>query len=180
MSGPAVADRSEFRTQRLAIRRLIPGIGEGIGSPADLDAIAAILTPVVLEHLPDPLQIPAGPNPVESWVAARLTESILYTVGEVSRETIVGLMILAQTAEPGDTPTLRLGYLFAKSVWGRGYGTELVAGLLQGLEDANWKGQILAGVSTGNPGSSRILLKTGFTEVPSGEAHSRTYRYTLT
>lgn len=180
MSGPAEADRLQFRTQRLAIGRLNPGIGEGIGPQADLDAIAAILTPAVLEHVPEPLQMHAGPNPVASWVAARLTESVLYSVSEVSRETIVGLMILAQTAEPGDTPTLRLGYLFAKSVWGRGYGTELVAGLLQGLEGANWKGQILAGVSTGNPGSARILLKTGFTEVPAGEAHSRTYRYILT
>ncbi|WP_299865134.1 GNAT family N-acetyltransferase [uncultured Hoeflea sp.] len=180
MSGPAAVIRLEFRTQRLAVGALNPGIGEGIGSLADLDAIAAILAPAVLEHLPEPLQMPAGPNPIESWVAARLTESALYSVFEVSTETVVGLMILAQTAEPGDTPTLRLGYLFAKSVWGRGYGTELVAGVLQVLEDAGWKGQILAGVSTGNPGSSRILLKTGFIEVPTGEAHSRTYRYTLT
>lgn len=180
MSGPAVADRLEFRTQRLAVGRLNPGFGEGLRSLADLDAIAAILTPAVLEHLPEPLQMPAGPNPVESWVAARLIASVLYSVSEVSTETVVGLMILDQTAEPGDTPTLRLGYLFAKSVWGRGYGTELVAGLLQGLEDASWKGQILAGVSTGNHRSSRILLKTGFVEATAGQAHSRTYRYTLT
>lgn len=146
-----------------------------------LREMADILLPAVLNHLPEQLQMPDGPNPVESWVAARQAESCLYAVRAASTDTLIGLMILADTSEFDASPTLRLGYLFAQSAWGKGDATELVTGLIKGLGDKGWSGQILAGVAGANSGSAGVLLKSGFAEVPDTPiGESRTYRVVLT
>lgn len=57
---------------------------------------------------------------------------------------------------------VRLGYLLAESVWGRGLASELVPGLVGwclGEPDVRW---LRAGAALDNPASTRVLEKTGF------------------
>ncbi len=124
--------------------------------------------------------MPDGPNPVESWMIARAAESALYAVRKASGDSIIGLMILAGTSSLDATPTLRSGYLFAQSAWGQGYASELVTCLIKSLGESGWRGQVLAGVTRANPASARVLLKSGFVEVPDGsDLESQKFRIDL-
>ncbi|AKI02569.1 Acetyltransferase (GNAT) domain [Hoeflea sp. IMCC20628] len=179
MLSSKAADNLQFRTRRLVVNSLTIRTGNS-GQAGYARDIADILVPAVLQHLPGPLQMPDGPDPVESWVTARQAESILYAVRQVSTDMIIGLMILADTSECDATPTLRLGYLLAQPVWGQGYASELVTGLIKALGEAGWSGQVLAGVNRANPASSRVLLKSGFVEAPDTlDPESQTFRINL-
>lgn len=175
------AENLRFETRRLVVNPLTTRTGTSDpGQAGFAKDIADILTPVVLEHLPEPLQMPDAPDPVESWVRARQAESVLYAVRTADSDAIIGLMILADTSELDATPTLRLGYLFSQSVWGQGYASELVMGLIKALGENSWRGQVLAGVTRANPGSSRVLLKCGFVEVPdASDQESRKFKANL-
>jgi RimJ/RimL family protein N-acetyltransferase len=169
----------QFQTRCLVISPAISGVGDRSMDEAVLAQIAGILTPAVLEHLPEPLHLPGGPEPVAGWIAARQAEGFLFQVREADENTIIGLMVLADTSVFDTGPTLRLGYLFAPRVWGQGHATEMVTGLIHCLQENGWSGQILAGVSVANPGSSRVLLKAGFTEMPATDADLRNFRADL-
>lgn len=168
--------RLHFRTSRLVMKPLVAGDGKEQPEEPVQTAVSALLTPEVLKHLPEPLQMPGSAAPVGAWLAARLAESFLYAVHEKTAAELNGLLILADTSEFDATPTLRLGYLFAQPAWGQGYATELVAGLVRELRSIGWGGQLLAGVSRANPGSSRVLLKAGFVEIPAEDAASQSFR----
>jgi len=61
-----------------------------------------------------------------------------------------------------------IGYWLAKPFWGRGFGTELGAGLMQYARKQLGADRIVAGHFQDNPASGRILEKLGF--VYTGEA----------
>lgn len=169
-----------FSTQRLHVDVLMPATGPGMPADTLPSEIHDILVPDVLKHLPEPLQLPDEANPIDGWLAARQAESCLYAVREAHTGALLGLMILADTSACDAAPTLRLGYLFGQFAWGKGYATELVSGLIARLSAKHWRGQILAGVTSANPASSRVLLKTGFDEVQGGAgAASRAFRARL-
>ena len=169
-----------FQTPRLVVSPLISRAENRAALEAELADIAAMLTPAVVEHLPEPLHLTDGPDRVGDWVVARQSDSALLAVREAGAGRIMGLLIVADTSELDATPTLRLGYLFSELVWGRGYATELVSGLIRELGKREWSGQIVAGVSSTNPGSSRVLLKSGFMELPDApDPQSRDFRREL-
>jgi RimJ/RimL family protein N-acetyltransferase len=76
----------------------------------------------------------------------------------------VGLMILFETPCHDDFGgvDLRLGYLLAESAWGRGLGTELVAGFVEWCRATPRIRSIAGGVELHNVGSARVLAKNGF------------------
>ena len=57
---------------------------------------------------------------------------------------------------------MRLGYVVAESVWGRGFATELVAGLVEWSRSEPSIRTISAGVAPTNEASIRVLDKNGF------------------
>lgn len=57
---------------------------------------------------------------------------------------------------------LHLGYLFSERAWGKGYGSELIGGLVFWLQHQGLPLQLTAGVGRDNPASARALVKKGF------------------
>lgn len=100
----------------------------------------------------------------ERWVEARDTESPTLLAMELDTGMIVGLLILSETA--GEFRSrgvdMRLGYVIAESAWGRGFATELVAGLVKWSQSEPSIGTISAGVAPTNKASVRVLRKNGF------------------
>ena len=77
----------------------------------------------------------------------------------------VALVFLHQTWHASSARSeLRLGYLVAESQWGKGFGTELVRGVVA-WASARPIGSIIAGVLAANAPSIRVLEKCGFTRI---------------
>ena len=145
-----------FETARLRVR---PWPTET--APAAAAELARLLTPPVLAHLPETMQLSAGPGAASDWIAARRAESTLCAIQGRDSGALLGLLILAEDPAPDTPPTLHLGYLLGEDHWGRGYATELVCGLVETLRPAAPL-RLIGGVGAGNPASARVLRKAGF------------------
>lgn len=166
---------TDFKTRRLKVNSWAPSLDHPAHRATLKREVVRILTPNVLAPLPDPLKLPQGTGNISAWIEARAGETDVYCVRDLDCDELVGLLILA----PEGATALRLGYLLADPVWGRGYGTELVRGLL----DAVPKGQgitVLAGVHAENAASCGVLYKAGFELDPSqSDMQMRLFRYVV-
>ncbi|NNE87342.1 MAG: GNAT family N-acetyltransferase [Silicimonas sp.] len=116
----------------------------------DLDAI---LTQDVLAHVPPPLRHVSSAS---DWIATRLQESDVLQINEISSGKSIGLILLARFGDD-----VHLGYLLGKDVWGKGYASEMLQGLLPELRKSG-ACRVIGGVSKDNPASARVLVKSGF------------------
>jgi RimJ/RimL family protein N-acetyltransferase len=122
--------------------------------------VAALLTPAVTRPLPPPWQGPYDLERAQRWIDERDAESSVLLVSTRADATPVGLIILS-SPQPSDTE-LRLGYLLAEGAWGRGLGSELIAGLVQWCGAQPDISSLAGGVEASNPASKRVLEKNGF------------------
>lgn len=154
-----------FETGRLTVHPLNDAL-KTEKMPARLhEAFAGLLTPDVLKHLPPALSLTDGEDAIERWIDARTQESVCFLINHRTEDVILGLMILVFDTEPARVPGIQLGYPFLQSVWGQGYATELVTGLLGACRSLG-PIRIHGGVSKGNPASARVLSKLGFVPQP--------------
>ena len=149
-----------FRTARLLIA---PWERDPAGSEALYEALAGLLTPPVMEHLPEPVQdLSQG---IASWADARAAQGRVFTVAHAGR--LQGLFFVFHETGADEA---RIGYLLGEHSWGQGLATELVTGALEAWpRDAPVR--MLAGVAVGNPASARVLVKCGFEQL--GQADDR-------
>lgn len=147
-----------FETARMRVCSWELDLAEAARRAALRADLAAILTAPVLEHLPPSLALPETAHPVEDWIAARHAVSDVYAVRDRASHELAGLIFLFQMPEVQEGGTVHLGYLFGERFWGRGYASEVVAGVVTAL----LKTAINAGVSRANPASARVLVKAGF------------------
>ena len=140
-------DPVTFETARLLVRAWNPS------DQSIEDDLKALLTPVVLAHLPPQLQVVASPN---QWISARAAESDVLLAFQKGDQTLLGLVLLARIESE-----IHLGYLLTESVWGQGYATELVQGLIPELAKSGAH-RVVGGVGHDNPASARVLKKAGF------------------
>ena len=75
---------------------------------------------------------------------------------------MLGLIILAQMPEDEGSPSLHLGYLLGQNARGKGYGSELVSGLVDWLPARRLSVTLKGGVATGHAASARVLQNAGF------------------
>ncbi|MEZ5912567.1 MAG: GNAT family N-acetyltransferase [Paracoccaceae bacterium] len=150
----------DFATTRLSLRRwrLSDGPDGGADRAQDLDAV---LTPRVMQHLPEPLQRPPAGAPLSRWVEDRLAESDLLVVRAREDGRMAGLLILAAPQEDDRPMMIHVGYLLGEAEWGKGLASELVAGLVAAAQTAAPL-RLIGGVGLDNPASARVLQKVGF------------------
>lgn len=142
-------DTITFETKRLLVRAWKP-------SDHSIEAeLKALLTPMVLAHLPPKLQVVSSPN---EWIRARAAESDVLLALQKNDRTLLGLVLLARIEND-----IHLGYLLAESAWGQGYATELVKGLRPALALGGAQ-RVVGSVGKDNPASARVLEKAGFRE----------------
>lgn len=146
----------DFDTPRLTVRRWRPV--EDRRAVADL---GGVLTPRVLQHLPEPLQLGPGKSDIAEWVDDRLAESALFTARSRSGGQIAGLMILAAFDAPDAPLSVHVGYLLAEAEWGKGLASELMSGLIDAACAAAPL-RLIGGTASDNRASVRVLAKAGF------------------
>jgi ribosomal-protein-alanine N-acetyltransferase len=119
-------------------------------------ALPGILTPKATRSLPPSLALTEEPA---GWLEARAKEADIYAIFAPAPDQPIGLLLLAWP----DPKTCHIGYVLAEHIWGNGYATEMLAGLLRTLPHGV---TLRAGVSAQNPASARVLKKAGFHALP--------------
>ena len=71
------------------------------------------------------------------------------------------LLFLAEWAA-SSAVEIRVGYLLAEPYWGRGFASELIAGLVAWCRQQPSVEFLAGGVAADNPASARVLEKNGF------------------
>ncbi len=131
--------------------------------------VRAILTPAVTETLPPPWQGEYTDERARKWIRDRDREGVTLMVIERGSGRAVGLMLLFSAGEAVEGAELRLGYMLAESAWGRGYASELIAGLI-GWCRSHRVLSLTGGVARENIASGRALEKNGFRCEPGNES----------
>lgn len=161
-----------FDTERLSVRHW-QSVLSVPGTRAWLEgALAHILTPRVLDHLPPSLKL--DPGHLGSWIDARANESDVLLVRLRDDGPLIGMVFLAVDPEGMDARNVHIGYLLAEDAWGKGYATELLVGLVGAMRRVAGI-TLLGGVGKGNPASARVLEKAGFTPDPERSDHETDY-----
>ncbi len=84
-----------------------------------------------ISPLPDGWQGINSQEKAISWIYARDVESTVFLVKQVNTEDLIGLLILNENEYTnGGHADLKLGYLLNEIYWGKGFGSELVSGLV--------------------------------------------------
>ena len=163
----------DFKTDRLAVRNWSAELADPVRRGTLETELGPILTPPVLAHLPRPLQLGGSPDALSDWVSDRAAESDVAVIVEVATTSLIGLLILATEEEAVAPRTVHLGYLFAEWSWGKGYASELLAGLVTAAQQDGQPLKLVGGVGKDNPASARVLQKAGFT-IDTGASTSET------
>ena len=172
MSQRLFDERATFQTERL----IVQGVSYTTSRPSGLtnlaDRAVSILTPAVTSSLPPGWQQIDTVAKAVDWIKTQIEESDVFTIElgstrQLSTQAVVGFLFL--NGEPSTTPNqidVRLGYLLAEEVWGRGLGSELIKGLVDWCEELGNVASITGGVELGNHASIRVLEKNGFIPQP--------------
>jgi RimJ/RimL family protein N-acetyltransferase len=112
----------------------------------------------VIAHLPPFFDL--MDQNMDQWIGARDAESGIYLIREKGTDALIGLMFLT----PSFNNDIHLGYLLGQSAWGKGYASELLAGLVLHVPKTGFRP--LGAVGRENPASAHVLRKTGFHIVP--------------
>ncbi len=161
-----------LRRCAFATDRLLVGEWHRLADSHDIDLVRVVeqtLTPASTSWLPPHWQGAFDAARSLGWIADRDAESPTLLVLDVEDARPVGLVVLFGV-DGATGLEIRLGYVLAEPVWGRGLATELVRGLVAWARNEPAVGAITAGVADGNEASVRVLLRAGFEPVdPEGD-----------
>ncbi|MGV7222000.1 MAG: GNAT family N-acetyltransferase [Nitrospinales bacterium] len=100
----------------------------------------------------------------KKWILDREAESSVNTVSIIETQKLAGLIILIDVSEDIKIGAeLQLGFLLSKEYWGKGYGNEIISGLVSWCKEDRDIYSITGGVMNGNHASEIILKNNGFT-----------------
>lgn len=125
-------------------------------------SVAQILSPNVTQHLPAGLHYDGTPGDLTRWIDQQAQSGAMHSVSITQSRDMIGQLILARFASPDQPTQLHIGYLLGESVWGQGFGSELIRGLVDALIQLQEPMDVLGGVVAANPASAKVLEKAGF------------------
>lgn len=127
-------------------------------TPLFLKEITSMLCAEVVKDLPSYFQGITRLSLAQNWLDRVQQDSRLLHVYEQDSGVLVGFVILSDT----DAGESHLGYILKETVWGRGYASEILFGLISSLKQSGGIEAVNAGVSESNVASIRLLEKSGF------------------
>jgi ribosomal-protein-alanine N-acetyltransferase len=163
-----------FQTERLDV----VGWHDAIQAGDELaTVVAGLLTPAVTASLPPDWQDSYTTERARRWIEDRDAEGTTLLVSEREASSAVGLVLLyEEPAIDGSGAEVRIGYLLAERTWGRGFGGELVAGLVGWCRTQPAIVLLIAGVAPSNTASIRILERSGFSLAANSPGDELEYR----
>lgn len=170
MSKKNIEQRCNFKTQRLSVSSWTNQL-KGMDSDKNFaKEVIEILTPKVIKALPDGWQNITTIAGAQNWIKERDQESHFITIQLSATDETIGFIFLYESNSEQKYYDLRFGYLLSEIVWGKGYGTELIRGLLKWCRESGDIKSISGGVEFDNIGSIKVLEKTGFSKATAGES----------
>lgn len=168
--------RCRFATDRLTVGEWHDTAARfGLDLP---EVVGRVMTAATTAELPPEWHGGFDAERAACWITERDAESPTLLVIERENGEAVGFLVLFEVEEDGGLIDLRLGYVLAEDAWGRGFASELVAGLVGWAATEPSVAALSGGVAVGNDASSRVLLKNGFE--PAGRSGGEeTYRRTF-
>lgn len=167
----SIAERCRFQTARLSVAGWQEALAAAAGRAALAERMADMLTPEVARTLPPKWQPLESVGEALEWLDARAAEGDCFTVKTIDDGRIVGCLVAyaAMAEADPDKLDLRIGYLLAREAWGRGFGSELIAGFVDWCETAGDIRVLIGGVEDDNIASIRVLEKNGFRRTSPGD-----------
>jgi RimJ/RimL family protein N-acetyltransferase len=172
VTGKALDDCA-FVTERLQV-----GPWRAAAQRARLDlagVIAELLTDRTTVALPDLWQGSYSVERARAWIAERDAESPTLLAMEAASTRPIGLVILAEIPLDESMVDVRIGYVIAEASWGRGFATELLAGLIDWMRNEPSVHTLTGGIDLTNRASVRVMENNGFHRISDDEA-TATYR----
>ena len=126
------------------------------------ESVLKIMTPNVTKDLPNGWQHMDTFDKAKNWLIERKNDSNFYAIILTETNEIIGFLFLYIENKTNESCDLRLGYLLAEPIWGKGIGSELVKGLVEWCENSKIIDSISGGVKKNNVGSIKVLEKNGF------------------
>jgi ribosomal-protein-alanine N-acetyltransferase len=171
------------RACAFSTRRLMVGEWHDIAGRSGLDlvdSVCAVLTRATTGALPADWQGDFDAERAEYWIEARDAESPTSLAIDRQSGQPIGLLILFEAAaeDHRDQLDIRLGYIVAESVWGRGLASELVGGFVTWALAESTIASISGGVASRNMASVQVLHKNGF-HLSESRADEHEYRLML-
>jgi len=140
-----------FKTERLRIRKL---------RPTDLTAFHAMQSDMrVMQYITGKItSLDASKAKLQKWIDSYQTRTMdwPFAVELITSKTFIGLCGIIKDNE--------VGYRFTPEYWQKGYGTEILNGLIQYAKKLQLK-NLIAEVIIENKGSLKILQRAGFVVV---------------
>jgi len=122
----------------------------------------SVMSGPVTRTLPDSWRGSFDRARAEAWIAEVDDEATGLLVVERESHRPVGLLIVfGQDVAPEETE-VRIGYMLSEPNWGKGFASELVAGLVGWCRSTPSVIRVIAGVERTNAPSIRVLEKAGF------------------
>jgi len=169
----------QFITERLLIEHVDRACFNIKATPVFTTQLLELLTPSATKELPSDWQRLTTADRVEQWWQDRLAESTVLLVKKRCSEAFIGLIFLYDSSSPKiENTDIHLGYLLKESTWGKGYASELLAGLILWCEQQGNINSLIGGVSPQNKASIRVLEKNGFQRDSLGECANANYFFT--
>lgn len=162
MEKVSIEERCHFKTQRLSVSPWTNQIKNLESENKFAEKVIEILTPNVTKALPDGWQNLKSVSDAKAWINDRDKESHFVTIQLLSTNETIGFIFLYESDADQNCYDLRFGYLLSESVWGKGFGTELIQALIQWCKNAGDIRSLSGGVECDNIGSIKVLEKTGF------------------
>ncbi len=170
---PGICGNCEFRTKRILACEWHSNsfVAENAEDLASI--VADMLSESVTRSLPVSWQGAYSVERARFWIDERDEEGTTLIVVDHHEGQPIGLIILFETDAPSQSTgtEVRIGYLLAEKAWGKGFGTEMLNGLVEWCREQPEIYSLVGGVDRDNVPSQIVLEKCGFRIAESGEDH---------
>ena len=154
--------RCTFHTERLLIKSVKSQIVDDDSKRLYTGKVLQLLTPAVTSSLPADWQNITSYQEARKWWQQRIEESCLLSIQLKASDEIIGFVFLYDDETEQAQVNLHIGYLLGEAYWAKGYGSELINGLVNWTYlDKNIR-SLVGGVEINNIASIKVMEKNGF------------------
>jgi len=157
-----LCQRCTFTTERLRINSVKSQIVDGDSQSLFTLKVLELLTPAVTNSLPSEWQNITNYEEAGNWWQQRIKESSFLSIQLKPNNEIIGFVFLYDNETKAKQMDLHIGYLLGEPYWGKGYGSELIKGLVNWAYLDKHIHSLIGGVEVNNIGSIKVLEKNGF------------------
>lgn len=154
--------KCQFKTERLVINSVKSQLLDDDSHQLYTLKIMELLTPAVTKSLPLDWQNISSHDKASHWCQQRMKESSFLAIQLKSNQEIIGFVFLYANEKKQMPLYIHIGYLLDDCHWSKGYGNELIEGLVKWTHSNKHIHALIGGVEVNNIASIRVMEKNGF------------------